>query len=333
MARYGIRLAIVLAVSLAPFIGRAQERIPSVGIVANTIPLEQWSGPSLEDGTPHGGYAIRQGLEKLGWIDGRNLRIVWRSAEGKYDRLPGIFSELAAMPVDAIVAIGPGTTAAMKATREVPVVFVVSAATLGPWVSSLSRPDRNLTGLSVEAEGQEGKRLELLKRAIPTATRVALLEERSGCAPASQVLKDAARSLGLTLLPVGFETIDQLDRALRDVAALRPDAMLVCDAVWVWRFGVQRKINAAGLRHRIPIMHTAAGGADTGGLMSYGIDQMIQYRRVPYYLDRLLRGAKPRDLPIEQPAALEFVINLRTAREIGVTVPAALLVQASRVID
>ena len=311
----------------------AGERLPRVAIVANTIPLQQWSGPSLEDGTPHGGYAIRQGLEQLGWIDGKTIEILWRSAEGKYERLNAIFSELAALPVDAIVAIGPGTTAAMKATREVPIVFIVSAGTLGPWVSSLSRPDRNLTGLSVEAEGQEGKRLELLKRTIPNARRVVLLEERSGCAPATKVVNDAAESLGITLVPVGFDAIDQLDRALSEAAALRPDAMLVCDGVWVWRYGVQRKINAMGIRHRVPIMHTAAGGADTGGLMSYGIDQMIQYRRAPYYIDRLLKGAKPSDLPIEQPKALTFVVNAQTARALGISLPAAVLVQADRVIE
>lgn len=304
-----------------------------VGIVANTVPLNEWSASSAADGTPHAGHAIRTGLERLGWVEGKNLRILWRSAEGRFERLPSIFNELASTPVDVIVAIGPGTSVAAKATRSVPIVMVVSAGVLGPWVASLSRPDRNLTGLTVEAEGQEGKRLELLKRTIPKATRIALLEEHGGCSAASNTLKDAASALGLILVPIGFDSLDQLERAFADASAMRADAVLVCDGVWVWRYGYQRAINALALRHRLPIMHTAAGGADTGGLMAYGVDMMVQYRRVPYYIDRILKGAKPADLPIEQPKTLEFAVNLRTAKGLGITIPASVLVQADRVIE
>ncbi len=314
-------------------LAKAEDRLPRVALVANTVPLAQWSATSIDDGTPHAGHAIRHGLEKLGWVDGKNIHIVWRSAEGHYERLPGIFGELAKLPVDAIVAIGPGTSVAAKATRTVPIVMVVSAGTLGPVVRSLSRPDRNLTGLTVEAEGQEGKRLELLKRTIPNAARVALLEEHGGCSAATKTLKDAANTLGLTLIPVGFDALDQLERAFAHATAMRADAVLVCDGVWVWRYGYQREINALALRHRLPIMHTAAGGADNGGLMAYGVDMMVQYRRVPHYLDRILKGAKPSDLPIEQPKSLEFAVNLRTAKQLGITIPASVLIQADRVIE
>jgi putative tryptophan/tyrosine transport system substrate-binding protein len=306
---------------------------PIVAVVANTIPMAQWSASSISDGTPHPGQAIRDGLEKLGWIDGQNVRLVWRSAEGRFDRLPAIFNELAAAKVDVIVAIGPGVDLASKATRTIPVVMVVSAATLGPWVKSLARPDSNLTGLTVEAEGQESKRLELLKRTVPTATRVALLEEQSGCSAASKTLTEAAGALGLTLTPVRFRSLEQLEHAFAQAVAMRAEAVLVCDGVWVWRHEYQRLINALALHHRLPIMHTAAGGADTGGLLAYGVDMMVQYRRVPHYIDRLLKGAKPADLPIEQPKALEFAVNLQTARKLGLQIPASILIQADRVID
>jgi putative tryptophan/tyrosine transport system substrate-binding protein len=304
-----------------------------VGLVANSIPLAQWSAPSLEDGSPHPGQAIREGLGRLGWIDGKNIHIVWRSAEGRYERLPAIFRELADLPVDVMVAIGPGTSVAAQATRTVPVVMAVSAAALGPFTQSLSRPDRNLTGLTFEAGELEGKRLEILKRAVPKAIRIAILEEELGCTSPSKTLENAAAALGLTLLRIPFASLEQLERAFERAVDARADAVLVCDGVLVWRYRYQRSINALALRHRLPTMHTAAGGADNGGLMAYGIDMMVQYRRVPYYIDRILRGAKPSELPIEQPRAVELVVNLRTARALGLDIPAALRVQADRVIE
>jgi putative ABC transport system substrate-binding protein len=310
-----------------------EERLLRVGIVANSIPLAQWSAASLEDGTPHAGYAIREGLEKLGWVDGKNIRILWRSAEGKYDRLASIFEELAAIPVDAIVAIGPGTSIAAKATSTVPIVMAVSAGVLGPFTTSLSRPDRNLTGLTFEAGELEGKRLEILKQAVPKATRIAILEEDLACSNATKTLEEAAAALNLTLVPIPFRGFDHLERAFGHAVAMRADAVLVCDGVLVWRYRYQRAINQLALKHRLPTMHTAAGGADNGGLMAYGIDMMVQYRRVPHYIDRILKGAKPSDLPIEQPRALELAVNLRTARQLGITIPASVLIQADRVIE
>lgn len=332
-----LSLAPCLALSQSPATAPAaalQGRVFRVAIVANSLPAAQWSATVLEDGTPHPGQTIREGLEKLGWVDGRNVQIVWRSAEGRYDRLSSIFAEVASLPVDVIVAIGPGVSIAIRATRVIPIVMVVSGGTLGSWVDSLSRPDRNLTGLSVETEGQEGKRLELLKTAVPKATRFALLVERGVCSMRpTTALEEAASKLGVTLVPVAFDSPDQMGSAFAEASAKRVEAVLVCDGVRVWRHGVQRAMNALALRHRLPIMHVAAGGADNGGLMAYGVDIMVQYRRVPYYVDRILRGAKPRDLPIEQPQALEFAVNLRTARELGITIPESILLQAHRAID
>ena len=311
----------------------ADERLPRVGIVANTVPLAQWSASSIEDGSPHAGYAIRQGLERLGWIDGKNVRLVWRSAEGRYERLAGIFEELARMPVDVIVAIGPGTSIAAKATDKVPVVMAVSAGALGPFTQSLARPNRNLTGVTFESGELEGKRLEIMKRALPHIVRIAVLEEDRGCSSPSRTLENAAAALKLSLLRIGFRSIEDLSGAIESAAAQRADAILVCDGVLTWRYGYQRAMNRLSLQHRLPIMHTAAGGADNDGLLAYGIDMMIQYRRVPYYIDRILKGAKPSELPIEQPKSIELVVNNRTARALGITVPASVLVQADRVIE
>jgi putative ABC transport system substrate-binding protein len=333
MARESLVRFAIFCLGLATAAAWAQERLPRVGIVANTIPLAQWSASVIEDGSPHAGYAIRQGLEQLGWVDGRNVRLVWRSAEGQYERLAGIFDELARMPVDVIVAIGPGTSIAAKATSTVPIVIAVSAGALGPFTQSLSRPNRNLTGLTFEAGELEGKRLELMKRALPSVTRVAILEEDRGCSSPSKTLENAAAALGLTLLRVGFRSIDQLPAAFSNASSQKADAMLVCDGVLAWRYGYQREMNRLALAHRLPIMHTAAGGADNEGLLAYGIDMMIQYRRVPYYIDRILKGAKPSDLPIEQPKALEFVVNQKTARTLGIVIPPAVLMQADRVVE
>lgn len=331
MARLVISLAFLLAIALPGAF--AQDRVARVAIVANTIPLDQWSARSLDDGTPHAGSAIRDGLEKLGWIDGKNIRIIWRSAEGRYERLVPIFQEVSAAPVDVIVAIGPGAGAAAKATRTVPVVMAVSAPVMGPFLKSLSRPDRNFTGLSFEAGELEGKRLEILKRAVPAAKRIALLEEEGACSSASNHLKDVSTRLGVVLVPIRFKSMEQLENAFIEAAQAQAQAVLVCDGVYVWRYGYQRAINDLALKHRLPTMHTAEGGADNGGLMAYGIDMMVQYRRVPYYIDRILKGASPADLPIEQPNSLRLVINQKTARALGITMPPDLLVQADRVIE
>jgi putative ABC transport system substrate-binding protein len=327
--------ALVILLGVLHCAAAAEEpRLPRVGIVANTIPLAQWSGPTLVDGTPHAGHAIREGLEKLGWVDGRNVRLLWRSAEGNFDNLPSIFAELAAIPVDVIVAIGPGASAAAKSTSTVPIVVAISAGALGTaFVQSLARPNRNLTGLTFEARELEGKRLDLLKQVVPKATRVAMLEENEGCWGPTRVLKGAATRLGLTLLTIPFRKLGELEAAFASAAAQGAEAMLVCDGVYVYRYQYQREINALAMRYRLPIVHTASGGADNGGLMAYGIDTMVQYRRVPHFVDRILRGARPKDLPIEQPTVVELIVNQRVAKALGLTIPAAILVQADRVIE
>ena len=324
-----------LALAVAASAADAHAQVKRVAIVANTVPLSEWSARALPDGSPHAGQAIREGLEKLGWVDGKNVRLLWRSAEGRLERLERIFEELVGSGVDVIVAIGPGTGAAARVTRTTPIVMAVSAGALGSVAGeSLARPDRNLTGLTLESGAEmETKRLSLLKQAIPGARRIALLQEGKGpCLSPSSSLRAAADSLGLSLFSVSFDSAETLERAFEVAVTSKADAMLVCDGIWVYRYGTQRAINGLARRLRLPVMHTASGGADTGGLLAYGIDTMIQYRRVPYFVDRILRGAKPSQLPIEQPMAVELVVNLDAARALGLTIPKPVLLQANRVV-
>jgi putative ABC transport system substrate-binding protein len=330
------RLAgLILGITLSCTGNAGPQDLPRVGIVANTVPLAEWSGKPIADGTPNGGLAIREGLEQRGWVDGKNVQILWRSAEGRFDRLPAIFEELVKGGADVIVAIGPGTAAAAKATATVPIVMAVSAPMLGARVGdSLARPARNLTGLSVETSGLDAKRMSLLKQSLPHASRVVFLEEERGsCGSALPRIRQAAANLQISILPVVVDPQGDLEAAFKESAALRADAVLVCDGVWAYRYGFQRTLNDWARRYRLPMMHTAVGGADNGGLMSFGVDNMVQYRRIPYFVDRILRGARPADLPIEQPTAVEFVINRRVAKALGVKIPDAVLLQADRVVD
>jgi len=321
--------ALVFASSAA-----AAERVPRVALVANTYALSEWPAAATPDGTPHVGRAILEGLERLGWVDGKNMQIVWRSAEGRFERLPGIFDELAKMPVDMIVAFGPAGRLAAKSVTRIPVVVAISSGAVSTIGESLARPGRNVTGLTVEEVGLHSKRLSLLKQALPHVRRVALMQESPGnCGTELPSFRATAKTLGIEMLTVTFEPHDGVEQAFQESAALRPDAILICDGVWVWRYGHQRRINDVAMRHRLPVMHTAAGGADNGGLMAFGTDNMVQYRRMPYFIDRILRGTKPAELPIEQPVAVELVVNRRVARALGLSLPEALLLQANRVID
>lgn len=333
--RLSVRLSALLIPVATVLAAPAQQTVRPfrIAIVANTVPLLEWSAPTTSEETPHAGHAIREGLQKLGWVDGKNIEILWRSAEGRLDRLPAIFDELVKVPADVIVAIGPGSQAAARATRSIPIVIASSAGGLGRLVDSLSRPGRNITGVTFEALGLETKRLETLKRAAPASKRVAVLMEQGACPNASKEMDTAAATMGLTLIPVSFASLEDAERGLTDARARGAEAILVCDGVMVYRRGFQRAINEIAVRHRLPIMHTATGGADTGGLLAYGIDTMVQYRRVPYFVDRILRGAKAEDLPIEQPTSVQLVVNTKVAKALGLTLPPAVLLQADRVVE
>jgi putative ABC transport system substrate-binding protein len=275
------------------------------------------------------------GLRELGYIEGKNLVIDWRFAEGSYDRLAALAGDLVRSKMDLIVAASTqGAQAAKRATTTIPIVMVGVGDPVGAGlVASLSHPGGNITGLSNVAVDVGGKQVELLHAAIPKLARVAvLLNPTHPNHP--QVLKQiqaAARKTTTKVLVVEADKPDQLESALSALTRQRADALIVAPDPF---FLMQRKqIAQIASKNRLPSIFWNRDLAQAGGLMSYGQSLAEQYRRAAAYVDRILRGAKPGDLPIEQPTKLEFVINLKTAKAIGLTIPRGLLVRADEVIQ
>jgi putative ABC transport system substrate-binding protein len=282
--------------------------------------------------------AIRLALRTLGYIDGQNITIEYRYAEGKTDRLPELAAELVRLKVDIIVAAG-GTIVirpAKNATKTIAIVMVGSGADpveVG-LVESLARPGGNVTGITLLSRELGGKRLELLKEAVPKVARVAVLYDPAIPGIAREVKEDlpvAARALGLTIKSREVRAADGLERAFATLSKERPDGLYVPGLGPVMFANVKRTADFA-LKSRLPSMYQNKEAVDVGGLMSYGADQADSYRRVAYFVDRILKGAKPADLPVEQPTKFELVINLKTAKQIGVEIPPEVLARASKLI-
>jgi putative ABC transport system substrate-binding protein len=314
-------------------------KVPRVGVLANTIPLDQ-----LVSGTAtHPSYlALMEGLRERGWIPGKNVEIVWRSAEGNYARHPQQARELAA-ECDLIVVFGQGVGAAMSATTRVPIVMATSPVS-GPakWngvvrIESLARPGGNVTGMSITGgPSLNGKRLELMKLAAPRIRRVAILGH--DLAHASQVLgpatRKAAEQLGLELTAYAFlSSPEQLEPVFAQMAHDRIEAVFVMELPATNLASIQTAIHGLAARHRIVAMHEVLLAADSGGLMSYAADIHRLTRRSAHHIDRILRGANPGDLPIEQPTEFELRVNLTAAHAIGLALPQSVLLQATRIID
>jgi putative tryptophan/tyrosine transport system substrate-binding protein len=280
---------------------------------------------------------IRLALRELGYIEGQNIAIEYRFAEGKRDRVPELAAELVRLKVDIIVAAGGAVVipAAKNATKTIPIVMI--GVGLDPveagYVESLARPGGNLTGLTILETDLGGKRLELLKEAVPKVTRVAVLYDRvtpGGVRELKEVLLVAARALGLTLQPWEVRSADDIDRVFASMGKQRPDGLYVT-AGPLMNANQKRTVGLA-LKSRLPSVYPYREAVEAGGLMYYGADQVESYRRVAYYVDRILKGAKPADLPVEQPTKFELVINLKTAKQIGLTIPPEVLARANRLI-
>jgi putative ABC transport system substrate-binding protein len=289
--------------------------------------------------TPHFQEAFRQGLRDLGYVEGRNLVIEDRDAEGKPERLPALAAELVALKVDVIVA--PASTlaalAAKQATRALPVVFIGTAdpVTSG-LVTSLARPGGNVTGLSNLAPELVGKWLELLKRAVPGVSRVAALWQPGALGERTEKgtltrAEVAARGLGVRLQFVEARGPEDFDRAFSDMTGARAGALTVLTSSMF--FGERRRLVDLAAKHRLPAVYQWREFVDAGGLMSYGPNRPDWYRRAATYVDKILKGAKPADLPVEQPTKFELVINLKTAKALGLTIPQSLLQRADQVIE
>jgi len=278
--------------------------------------------------------AFRQGLRELGYVDGKNIVIEYRSAEGKLDRLSELAAELVRLKVDVIVTSGPSVTRAVKeATTTIPIVMGFDTDPVGNgFVASLARPGGNITGLSVVSPELSGKQLELLKEIVPKLSRVAVLGTSTNPGN-SQALKETELAAGA--YTVQLQNLDVLspkdiETAFRDASKGRAGAVLVLASPIIESHRTQIADLAA--KNRLPAIYYAPEFVEAGGLMSYGTSFADLFRRAATYVDKILKGAKPGDLPVEQPKKFEFIINLKTAKQIGLTIPPNVLARADKVI-
>jgi putative ABC transport system substrate-binding protein len=282
--------------------------------------------------------AIRLALGELGYIEGQNIAIEYRHAKGKVDRVPELAVELVRLKVDIIIVAGGDRwiRAAKNASKTIPIVM--AGAGLDPvkagLVESLARPGGNVTGITLLSAELGGKRLELFKEAVPKVARVAVLHDPTAPGSAFDVkeqLPVAARALGLTVRAWGVQAADGFEKVFAALSKERPDGLYVFVAGALMR-AKQKRIVGFALKSRLPSMYSTSEAVDAGGLMSYGADLVDSYRRVAYYVDRILKGAKAADLPVEQPKKFEFIINLKAAKQIGLTIPPGVLARATRLI-
>ena len=280
--------------------------------------------------------ALKARLRDLGYIEGKNLVFEFRSAEGRPERLATLAAELLQLGPDVIIAGGGTLTAqtAKQATRIVPVVMAgVGDAIASGLVATLARPGGNVTGLSALAPDIAGKRLEFLRDAMPTVNQVAVLANpiTPFVAQALKVVADAARALRIQIHVVEMTAPDQLDRAFEAVLGAKPGALLVLEDPLT--FALRTQIAGLAAQHRLPSVFGSRDYVEVGGLMSYGTDLADLSSRAAIYVDKILKGANPADLPVEQPTKFELVINLKTAKALGLTIPTPLLARADEVIE
>ena len=312
-----------------PFPARAQQpkKVPRIGYLSPSDPASESTRAE----------AIRLALRERGYIEGQNIAIEYRYAEGKRDRFPELAAELVRLKVDIIVVAGGATPirAAKNATKTIPIVMAGPGAdpVEAGLVESLARPGGNVTGITNLNRELGGKRLELLKEAVPKLARVAVLYDpavRGSVFEVKEVLPVAARALRLTIQPWEVRDADDFEKVFAALSKQRPDGLYV-HAGPLMRANRKRIVGFA-LKSRLPSMYGTRESVDAGGLMSYGADEADSYRRVAYYVDRILKGAKPADLPVEQPTKFELVINLKTAKQIGVTIAPEVLARANKLI-
>jgi putative tryptophan/tyrosine transport system substrate-binding protein len=329
----GLRLAFSITLALGglfnPFGAEAQQaaKVARIGYLSTN-----------HGANPHLREAFLQGLRDLGYVEGRNVVIEYRDAEGKPERLPALAAELVGLKVDVIVAGGtPQALAAKHATRTLPIVFAAVADPVGSGlVTSLARPGGDVTGLSMLAPELVGKCLEQLKQAVPGVSRVAVLWHPGahGERTDKDMLKEAevaARALGVRLQFVEARGPADFDRAFSDMTRARAGALTVLTSNMF--FIERRRLVDLAAKHRLPAVFQWREGVDAGALMAYGPNVTDLFRRAATYVDRVLKGAKPGDLPVEQPTKFELVINLKAAKALGLTIPQSVLARADQVVE
>jgi putative ABC transport system substrate-binding protein len=338
LGRTVVRLAVIrpatavalllLSASLGTVAAQPPAKVPRVGYLNPGSPSDPARQRRLE--------AFRQGLRDLGYVEGQNIAIESRWAEGKYDRYPALVADLVHSKVDIIVAVGGAATqAAQQATRTIPIVMSVVIDPVGSGlVASLARPGGNATGLTMMASDLVGKQFQLLKEVVPKVSRVALLTNPANpaSAPFVREAEVAARALGVRLQTLEARDPQEIDSAFAAMTRERAGALVVlADAIL--GLNQRRQITELATKRRLPAVYGVREYAEAGGLMAYGANLRDLERRAATYVDKILKGAKPADLPVEQPTKFELVINLRTAKAIGLTIPPSLLQRADRIID
>lgn len=315
-------IAAGLVLAPAPARGQRRPRVSRVGVLSPFAPTED---AFLE--------VFRQALRELGHIEGQNLTLEYRSAEGLTGRLVHLAAELARLPVELIATTGPaGVQAAKQATTTIPIVMAgVDDAVDQGFVASLGRPGGNVTGASWLNGELSGKRLELLKQALPSLSRVALLREAAGGATSLRGTDQAARSLKISLRVMELRQADELESAFAAIVGERVGAVIVHQGPML--SVEQRQVLQLAARNQLPAMFSDVRPVEAGGLMSYGPRLVDLYRDAATYADKILRGARPAELPVEQPTRFEFCVNLRTARTLGLALPTAVLVRADRLLQ
>ena len=319
-----IALCTVLFALSFPAQAQQPTKIPRIGYLA-TVSLS-----SIPDRTE----ALRQGLRELGYIEGKNIVIEWRSAEGKLDRLPALASELVRLKVDIIITGGPpATRAAKEATSTIPIVMAQDTDPVGNgFVAGLARPGGNITGLSILAPELSGKQLELLKETIPKLSRVVFLTNSNepGYMQMRKETELAAAALRVQIQFLDARGPNDVEIAFREATKRSADAILAPAMPII----VSRRTQIANLavKNRLPAMYGQPEYVDAGGLMFYGANITDLFRRAASYVDKILKGRKPADLPVEQPTKFEFIINLKAAKQIGLTIPPNVLALADKVI-
>jgi putative tryptophan/tyrosine transport system substrate-binding protein len=321
-------ITLVGSAAAMPLVARAQQPNSTIRRIGILIPESMLAARGLLE-------AFRQGLKEMGWVEGQNIAFEYRSADGKGDALPKIAAELAQSRLDAILAEGTTAIQAAKdATQSIPIVMATSNDPVASGlITTLNQPGGNVTGLSLQSSQLAGKRLQLLTEIVPKLARLVVLSNPTNPshALAVQEMRAAAQSFGVGLGVVEASAPDKFDSALATVAAARADCLVVLpDAVF---FGQHRQIVARTAASHLPALFPEKEVVEAGGLMAYGPSVPASFRRAAAYVDKILRGAKPADLPVEQPTTFEFAINLKTAKALGLAVPQTLLVAADEVVE
>jgi len=318
---------VALAVAFAPCGASAEaqqaKKVPRVGFLSSSIL------PNMRVRIE----AFQHGLRELGYVEGK-IVVEYRSAEGKLERLPVLAAEFVTLKMDVIVSPGASATRAIKqATSTIPIIMTQDPDPVGNgFVTSLGHPGGNITGLSSMAADLSGKRLELLKEILPKLSRVAVFETSTNTGNARQLreTETAAGALGVKLQRLDIKGANDVEAAFGAATKGRADAVLVLTSSVTDSYN--KEMSELAVKNRLPVIHARAEAVEAGGFMSYGVSLNDLYRRAAYYVDKILKGAKPADLPVEQPTKFELVINLKTAKQIGLTIPPNVLARADKVI-